>query len=416
MNNRANWNNAVNNLSTGGWTNIGDGLQKAKDMIVAAGGVTANTYIVLMTDGLNNRPSPQATADADLQTKIDDLLLSGIPVYVTCTGGDLGLQSQCAEIGTGTNGFNSDSAQASKLPEVFVDFHERITGRQAIDSVHGNFSKIASFSPASFYVDEGSSSVSFSLLWNEADTKASVTIQAPDGATYQTRSIPQGQYARIANPISGNWQMRIDPSGRSNSNFVARAYVQNRVNVFNAYLRSNSILTGEEIYIYAVPQSFGGPITKQGEAFIAVVTLPDGSTRQIELKDNGRDSAGNGDDLAKDGIFTGVFDDTAQKGAYGFQVKADIEGWQLGEDGHVRDEDLTSPHFIREISVSAGVRDPNDIETTLEDDPEGKPETDAPEDPVSILWIYIIVILLIVIIWLLLRCCCRKDISTTQQG
>ena len=80
-NNRATWNTAISGLGTSGWTNIGDGLQKAKDMIVAAGGVTANTYIVLMTDGLNNRPSPQASADADLQAKINDLLASGIPLF-----------------------------------------------------------------------------------------------------------------------------------------------------------------------------------------------------------------------------------------------------------------------------------------------------------------------------------------------
>ncbi|MHC4404296.1 MAG: vWA domain-containing protein, partial [Planctomycetota bacterium] len=71
--NRAAWNNAINGLAPGGWTNIGDGLQKAMDMIAAAGGVTANTFIVLMTDGINNRPAPQAVADADLQAKIDDL-------------------------------------------------------------------------------------------------------------------------------------------------------------------------------------------------------------------------------------------------------------------------------------------------------------------------------------------------------
>jgi len=92
VNDRTPWTDAINGLSPSTRTNIGDGLQKAKEMIFAAGGVTANTYIVLMTDGLNNEPFPQANAAADLQDKVDDLLMEGIPVYVTCTGGDFGLQ------------------------------------------------------------------------------------------------------------------------------------------------------------------------------------------------------------------------------------------------------------------------------------------------------------------------------------
>ncbi len=424
-NNRATWNNAVNNLSPGGWTNIGDGLQKAKDMIVAAGGVTANTYVVLMTDGLNNRPSPQATADADLQAKIDDLLLSGIPVYVTCTGGDLGLQSQCAEIAAGTNGFNSDSADAARMPEVFVDFHERITGRQAIDSVHGNFAKIEAFSPKTVFVDEGSESVSFSLLWEDAETKASMFVVDPDGVVHQTRDIPQGLYTRIANPKSGDWQLRIDPSGSTSSDFVAKAYTHNRINSLSAYLRNNSVLVNEEIYIYAVPRSFGGAVTRAGAAISAIVTLPDGSRQTVELRDEGRDAAGHGDDMAEDGIFTGVFSNTAQKGAYGFQIEVDLEGWELGRDGHVRDPDLRSPRFVREVSLSAGVRDPADVETTPEDDPNDQPggqpgETPQDDDPQDkdIVWLlYLILILIVIAILVILRCCCRrtKTVSSAVQ-
>jgi len=418
-NNRANWVNAINNLSPGGWTNIGDGLQKAKDMIVAAGGVTANTYIVLMTDGLNNRPSPQATADADLQAKIDDLLASAIPVYVTCTGGDLGLQSQCAEIASGTNGFNSDSAQASKLPENFVDFHERITGHQAVDSVYGNFKKLSN--PINIYVDEGSQSASFSLLWDDAAANARAILTDPAGNTHQLRPIPQGLYTRVAAPVAGDWKLSIDPIGTTSSNFVARGYVHNRINNFNAYLRKTSFVPNEEIYIYAVPHSFGGAITKDGEKMLARVTLPDGTTQSVELLDNGRDPSGHGDDMARDGVFTGVFTNTSQKGAYGFHIKASIENWELGEDGHVRNDKLRSPKYLREVRVSAGVHDPKDIETTPEDDPKGG-STDQPgggqnPDDKLIIWLlYLTLILLIIILIALLRCCCRKHTTTATTS
>ncbi|MFZ2163071.1 MAG: VWA domain-containing protein [Sideroxyarcus sp.] len=372
-NNRANWNNAVNGLNPNGWTNIGDGLQKAKDMIVTAGGVTANTYVVLMTDGLNNRPSPQAIADADLQAKIADLLASGIPVYVTCTGGDLGLQSQCAEIGSGTNGFYSDSASAAKLPENFVDFHERITGHQGIDSIYGNLGKIEGATKNDFFVDKGSESVSFSLLWDGAKAGATMILKDPKGNSYKARQIPLGQYLRVPKPTPGVWQMTITPRGGVSSPFVARVYARNRINGLSASLRKPSVKPNEEMYIFAIARSEGGTVTRRGEKLTAVVTLPDGSKDTVVLSDNGRDAKGRGDDLAGDGIFTGVFKRTAQKGAYGFHIKAQIDGWQSGEEAHKQDETRKSPRFLREVRISAAVADPKDIVKKPEDGPEPNP-------------------------------------------
>jgi len=407
-NNRSAWNNAVDGLGADGWTNIGDGLQKAKDMIVAAGGVTANTYIVLMTDGLNNRPEPQATADADLQAKVADLLSSAIPVYVTCTGGDLGLQSQCAEIASGTNGFNADSSKSAKLPENFVDFHERITGYQGIDSVYGNFAKIEAYSPKIFFVDEGSESVSFTLLWEEAAAGANMILRDPDGNTHQARSIPQGMYVRVDMPKAGDWQMTIDPRGNTNTPFVARAYTHNRINNFTASLRKPSFTPNEEIYIYAIARSFGGTVTKEGEKIVAIVTLPDGSNDTVELFDKGRDAAGHGDDMAGDGIFTGVYTNTAQKGAYGFHFKVNVDQWQPGEEAHTRDITKKSPRFMREVRISAGVSDLSDKVEKPEDDHKTTPTDDRDKDIKLIKWlVFIVIITLLLTLFLIWRCCCR---------
>jgi hypothetical protein len=417
-NNRATWNNAVHGLGANGWTNIGDGLQKAKDMIVTAGGVTANTYIVLMTDGVNNRPEPQATADADLQAKIADLLSSGIPVYVTCTGGDLGLQSQCAEIANGTNGFNADSANPAKLPENFVDFHERITGYQSIDSVYGNFAKIGAYSPKTFFIDEGSESVSFSLLWEDAAVGATMILRDPDGNTHQARPIPQGMYARINMPKAGDWQMMIDPRDKTNTPFVARAYTHNRINNFTASLRKPSFKPNEEIYIYAIARSIGGTVTKEGEIVIARVTLPDGSNDTVELFDNGRDAGGHGDDMAGDGIFTGVYTNTAQKGAYGFHFKVNVDQWLPGEEAHMRDVTQKSPRFMREIRISAGVSDPNNKVTKPEDDYKTTPTDDDQDKDIKLIqWLVIVIlIVLFLIMFLIWRCCCfeRLHLKTTE--
>lgn len=405
--NRSAWTNAVTGLTPSTRTNIGAGLQKAKDMITAAGGVTANTYVVLMTDGWNNEPAPDATAAADLQAKINDYMAAGIPVFVTCTGGDLGLQSQCAEIGTGTGGFSSDSADASRLPQNFVDFQERITGHQGVSSVENSFSKVHGAPPPTFFVDEGSESASFSLLWENAAASARVILVDPGGNNHQTQLIPQGAYARIANPLPGDWKMIID-SGGADSRFTAKAYVLNRISSLAVSTRWPTRKPGEEMYIFAFPRSKGGSITRPGTKLTARVSRPDGSSDTLDLFDNGRDGPEHGDDIPGDGVYTGVYKNTGLKGAYGFQVSGEFEKWEVvtGDPDQPKEKVNTpSPKFLREVRVSAAVGEPGDHPTNPEDNPQNHPRDWCK----LCCWLAIFFfILFLIALFLLWRCCWRK--------
>ncbi|HBB86959.1 MAG TPA: hypothetical protein DC047_05035 [Blastocatellia bacterium] len=406
VNNRAPWTNAVSGLTPSTRTNIGAGLQKAKDMIMSAGGVTANTYIVLMTDGLNNEPAPDANAAADLQAKINDLMANNIPVFVTCTGGDLGLQSQCAEIAAGTGGFNSDSADAARLPQNFVDFQERITAHQGVKSFEGMLSKINSNGPPTFFVDEGSESASFSLLWDNSAANARGAVIDPGGTSHQLQSVPQGLYVRVANPKPGDWRMQVDPSG-ADSRFSAKAYVLNRVNDLVVSTRWPTRRPGEEMYVFAMPRSKGGAITEPGSKLTARVSRPDGSTDTLDLFDNGRDAPEHGDDIPGDGIFTGVYKNTNLKGAYGFQVNGEFEKWHQGSDAHQQNYKIESPKFLREVRVSAGIGDPGDHPKEPEDTKGGQ---NPPRDWCRLCcWLAgIFFILFLIALFLLWRCWQKK--------
>jgi len=366
--NRNLWNNAITSLTPTAYTNIGDGLRRAREMIMDAGGVTANTSIILMTDGMNNRPSPQATADADLQDAIDELLADGIPVFVTCTGGDLGLQSQCAEIASGTSGFNSDSSDSSALSENFVHFYQMLTGHAPIDSVRGNFTA-GPIAPPQFFVDEGSESASFVLLWDDANTKASMTMIAPDGSTYQGYDIPQGSYIRVPKPIPGDWSMRIDPGSSNDSEFIARGYTLNRTNSLTLALRHSDVRPKEEIYIYATARSRGGVVTDVSSALLAEVSFSNGSTELVKLLDQGRDAGGHGDDVPGDGVYTGVLHANIDDGAFSVRVQSGIEDWQMGTDAHNIKIGSRSLKFSREAFLSGGVWDGDSRDSIPEDDP-----------------------------------------------
>ncbi|MBE9070966.1 hypothetical protein IQ260_30475 [Leptolyngbya cf. ectocarpi LEGE 11479] len=200
-----------------------------------------------------------------------------------------------------------------------------------------------------------------------------------------------------------------------NSKFVARAYAHSRINSFTATLHKPSYEPNEEIYIYASAKSLGGTVTKESEEIVAEVTRPDGSRDTLKLFDNGRNEDGQGDDMAGDGIFTGVYNNTALKGAYDFRPVADIDGWSLGNDIErpVRSENQSSPPFTREVRLSAAVSDPNDVITKFEDDRKTTPV----DNQRQIKWLLITIILLqFVTIFLIWFCCCSRRTCSVENN
>lgn len=393
--NRAAWTNAINGLAPNGWTNIGDGLQKARDMINAAGGVTANTAIILMTDGINNRPSPQTTADADLQSKINDLLAAGIPVFVTCTGGDLGLQSQCSEIAAGTNGFYVDSAHSTNLSEAFVDLHEKAMSREPINSTGGNVFRGGNYTA---FVETGAHSTTFTLVWENAKSQADMVIIDPAGNPHQTLPMPQGRYARFLNPTAGEWKVTISNRGDVDSSFLARAYVKHQTQQVGIGIRHARVRPGESLYVYAYPRS-SGPVSNKERTILGQVLRPDGSTDKIELYDRGRDPAGGGDDEADDGIFTGVYTKTDLKGAYTFLLTAATERWLPSGDSPKRNQSLRIARFMRQPRISAAVGEPGERPKEFEDQPRGQ---DGPGSwRCCPWWVWaLILVLIVLVVWL----------------
>lgn len=409
---RSTWNNAIDGLAPNNWTNIGAGLEKARDMITTAGGVTANTYIVLMTDGLNNRPSPQATADADLQAKIADLLSDGIPVYVTCTGSDRGLASQCSEIASGTGGHYVDSTDAAALPEAFVELHERSAGYQQIASETGILSR---FTETNVYVEPGSESVSFTLNWEQASASASMTVTDPDGNNYDSLPMPQGRYVRVSEPVSGDWIVRISVGGDvfNDSAFVLKAFSFNRLIQFPVGVSQPTFRPGEAIMISAFPHGPEGALSHPTEVIEARVTRPDGSEDILELRDQGRDATGLGDDVPQDGIFTGLYTNTQLKGAYTFDIRADIEGWATPLDSlaDFRAPDAIptptpTPRIVRQYVVSAAIADPGDVESNPEDGPDREPPWWQDYWKILLILLALALILALLIIFF---CCWRND-------
>jgi hypothetical protein len=348
--NRTAWENAVTGLTASGATNIGDGLERARDMIMTAGGVTANTYIVLMTDGINNQPLPDPTGHLD--DRLDDLLADGIPVFVTCTGSDWNLGSQCANIASATNGFTVDSADSADLQDSFVYLHEKTRGADPVETKTGI---LASPPAETFYVEKEAASVTFTLTWKNAGSKVGrAVIKEPNGTEHVMSDMPQGRFLRLKKPDSGPWDMIINDAGSEQDIYTARAYVQSQTVFFGGAANNSVVKQGEAIKLFAYPQ-YLGPIKNQQRAFSAQVLRPDGKKEAVIFSDQGR-TAKTGDDVPDDGQYTAFYANTDLAGVYTFIAQLNSDGWSTnleGKEGKFEVGDLG--YFTRELRITAAV-------------------------------------------------------------
>jgi hypothetical protein len=245
-----------------------------------------------------------------------------------------------------------------------VELSELVSQRQAIAQQVGT---LKSFATKTVWVEKGSESTTFTLVWDEAQANGHMSVISPSGTTYRGINIPQGNYVRVSNPAEGNWTVRVDP-GSLDSGYHFRAYSRNQNQSMSVGLRRSRVLQSEPLYVYAYPRSYGGAISHPTQSIKAVVRRPDGSSDTILLYDTGR-AGGLPDDAADDGTFTALYKDTDLKGAYTFMVMLDAEGWPQSGDmpAAKRDKSLKNPRLVRQVQISGAVWDPKDVETTPED-------------------------------------------------
>jgi hypothetical protein len=356
--NRVPYTTAINNLCSGpgnctGWTNISDGLQHAKDMIDAAGGVTANTFIVLMTDGINNRPLPNFAAL--LTAKLNQLNGLGIPVYVTCTGGDFGLNSQCAEIAAATGGTYVDSADADNLPEVFSFFHEVIMGGEIVASQEG-FSDSGGGYTAS--VEPGARGASFTLQWRSPNTELALLVTDPLGMQYFGMPMPLGEYVRVPAPMAGDWTVDIIPGAPTNipDEYISRAYVASQPVAIPAAPRIHVVEPGNPLVTHAFPL-FEVPL--QMCSVDGMVRDPKGTVTPISLVDTGRTAADTGDDVPNDGVYTATLPSPGIMGSYQYHLMVDCSNAEIIQHNEptLPAHDQVIEPYVREIRFTAVVND-----------------------------------------------------------
>jgi von Willebrand factor type A domain-containing protein len=306
----------------GGFTRIGAGLQQARSMLLEAGGaVTLNTSVLLLTDGINNRP--EGSAQADLDAALAQLAADNIPVFVSCIGAARD-SVQCSNIADQTAGRFVDSQTTDSLYDAFVEFaahaerHEIGNASIGVPIGEGELS-----APIPARVEAGVASARFVISWTNSGSNLDLRLFRPDGSQVPEAGKTvgsQGEFYLIPTPAEGTWTMRVFGTGVvSPERFSARSILDHAELSVAAGLARSAIQWPDAFLISANP-SLGLPI--EGCQASAQVVLPDGSVQSVNLHDDGAQ----GDKEEHDGLYQVRFRNfTAGDGIYTFTLNVRCE-------------------------------------------------------------------------------------------
>lgn len=169
--------------STGGWTNIGDALTIAVDMLCEQGDPSLPCVIVFLSDGNTAMGSAKET-DASLGKKAEALQKArenGITIYGVCLNADYTADtSEMEQLASATGGEFREVNHASDLREVFSAFYNLIYGTSTIslvdDVIPSGGTLETGFDVPSFGIEE----VNIIIYGNASD----ISVKRPDGSDY----------------------------------------------------------------------------------------------------------------------------------------------------------------------------------------------------------------------------------------
>jgi hypothetical protein len=311
---------AIDDLSTrtGGNTRIGEGLRIAKQMLEENGGqITAESAIILITDGLNNEPAGMAQEDLDdaLQTMLD----CDLPVYVTCIG-EAADSDQCAHIADASNGLFVASEESDGLLDAFIQFAADVQRLGLSATLTGQPIQQAQVAgPFAIYVEEGVERVIFQTNWTDTSTNLDLMLMTPDGTPVSCAVQPliRGEFCELLQPLAGQWQVSVIATQVivPDETFSLRGIIDNDRVRLDAGLRRAAV-AWPEVFELSATATVGGMLTSGCQVDV-VVQRPDGSTNTLTLNDDGLD----GDAAGGDGLYQGTFANISGDGDYTFNLQ-----------------------------------------------------------------------------------------------
>lgn len=271
----------IDNISFGGCTYMGQGIEIARDLLNPAAGLKA---MVLLSDGYDNKGCQETNAARPWAIGVAAALPADIPVY-SCAMGPTSDQVLLAQIAEDTDGRYYYMPVIDDLFEIYNYIRGQVTG----DSIIVNDSATASSSRMPAFVDSLATEATFSISWaakniifvpgNPAEkNEISIRLRDPHGrllhsaCSYLHRTVGDGYVIfKLQDPAPGQWYIEVRTARSTHVRYTVGGFVRSPLKLV-VPLIPRQIVAGMPIQVVA--QMFDGKLPIKGFKAISQVIAP----------------------------------------------------------------------------------------------------------------------------------------------
>lgn len=324
---RTNAKSAINNLTTGGATSIGDGLIAGLNELIARGNTDNVWSLVVLSDGIENRDERVSDFLAIYDQRVEDG--EKVPqVHTVALGADAD-RTQMQTLANHTNGIylylseptgtlrspNAVSAFTGDtqldLAEIYRLIGEEVANQQQVFSERVSLDQSTT---VEIPIDAGAAEAVFTLSWHRFLTPANATLTRPDGTTLDVSFFDSTHRVwRELNPQGGTWELTLSCLGVEfcDDSYLVEVGLKSPL-TFDLFVNTppDGASRGIPVVVLAAVTDAAPVLDATVQA---QVTRPDGLTIDpLTLYDDGL----HGDGAANDGLYGNYYTNTRASGSY----------------------------------------------------------------------------------------------------
>ena len=195
---------------TGGWTNIGQGLNLAVDELQTCGNAENPSVIILLSDGNTDMATPEEEqASLDIKAEaIQKARESGIAIYSVCLNANRTADtSEMEQISKATGGVFLEVSKAEDLRDVFNTFYSLIYGTATNEIIQAAFPDSGLVEKTFDIPGLGVEEVNI-IVYGKA---TQIQLYRPDGTEYPAALVVSNSFAmmKVTDVTPGTWRIVV---------------------------------------------------------------------------------------------------------------------------------------------------------------------------------------------------------------
>jgi hypothetical protein len=260
---------AVNGITFGGCTAMGDGIASAASLLATA---TSPRAIVLFSDGYDNRGCAPPTSTRPTALQAAQALPADVRLF-SCAMGAASDQALLESLAAATSGRYYFMPAIDELFEIYNYIRGQVSGTSIVVNHQGQAS--TSFVPA--FVDALARAATFTVAWADASLRAvignprkvnevGIRLVDPGGRAIPTHAAFVRRHVadtfvvfRIEDPAPGRWQLQVQTMERTHVTFTAAGFVDSPLRLVIA-THPRRIRVGDVVQMGAVMLDSATPL------------------------------------------------------------------------------------------------------------------------------------------------------------